>query len=236
MIEPDRLDRVRIVEDNGPPEGATVNSEVMAVDADSLFPLQAALGYDIAQHLFVGPNNLLVEGTSDYIYLTIMSQLCQQTERASLDERWRVLPAGGATNTPTFVGLIGPHLDMTVLADSDTKGMQRVTGMIENKLLSSVRLILASVAADTDKANIEDLFSEGDYVALYNKTFGAKLKVKDLPEGDRIVKRIEAEMEPFIHGEVAETLLRHHQDMIFSETTLDRFAMLIAKLNETLGT
>ena len=41
-------------------------TEVFATDRDSLFPLQAALGYDIAQNLFVGPDNLLVEGTSRF--------------------------------------------------------------------------------------------------------------------------------------------------------------------------
>lgn len=33
-----------------------------------MFPLQAVLGYDLAQTLFVGPNCLLVEGLSDIIY------------------------------------------------------------------------------------------------------------------------------------------------------------------------
>ncbi len=236
MIEADRLERVRIVEDNGPPQGATASSEVLAADADSLFPLQAALGYDIAQSLFVGPHNLLVEGTSDYIYLTVMSRLCQESGRPALDERWRVLPAGGATNIPTFVSLIGPHLDVTVLADSDTKGMQRVTNMIEKDLLAEQRLIMASAATESDHADIEDLFIEGDYLDLFNKTYGVKLKVKGLPAGNgRIVKRIEAhQKKPFVHGEVADTLLRHHQEMKFSETTLDRFGLLIEKINGTM--
>ncbi len=110
MVEAGRLERVRIVEDLGPPSGAIATTDVMGAHADSLFPLQAALGYDIAQNLFVGPDNLLVEGTSDFIYLTIMSQLCGATGRSQLDARWRVLPAGGSTNIPTFVSLIGPHL------------------------------------------------------------------------------------------------------------------------------
>ena len=75
MVEAGRLERVRIVEDPGPPKGATATTEVLVADTDTLFPLQAALGYDIAQSLFIGPNNLVVEGTSDFIYLTIMSQL-----------------------------------------------------------------------------------------------------------------------------------------------------------------
>ena len=235
MVEADRLDRVRIIEDKGPPVGATSSDEVLASDPDSLFPLQAALGYDIAQNLFVGPNNLVVEGTSDYIFLTIMSDLCKESGRESLDERWRILPAGGATNIPTFVSLVGPHLDVTVLADSDTKGMQRVTNMIESKLLKGHRLIMANIATDTDQADIEDLFSQGDYLKLYNKTFSSSIKLSDLPTGKRIVKRIEANIgSPFVHGKVAEILLRHHHEISFTDTSLDQFEKLIAAINATI--
>ena len=235
MVEAGRLERVRIVEDSGPPKGATATTEVLVADTDSLFPLQAALGYDIAQSLFIGPNNLVVEGTSDFIYLTIMSQLCAATGRSQLDDRWRVLPAGGATNIATFVSLIGPHLDITVLADAGTRGMQRVTGMVNQGLLAGHRLVLASVAASSN-ADIEDLFSEGDYLKLFNKRFSTSLKVSDLPQGDRIVKRLETKQGEFVHGEVAETLLRNHSDITFTVTTLDRFAMLIDALNATMGT
>src|SRR5690606_28095850 len=140
-------------------------------DPDSLFPLQAALGYDIAQSLFIGPNNLVVEGTSDFIYLTIMSQVSSQKKKTALDSRWRILPSGGATNIPTFVSLVGPHLDITVLADSDTQGMQRVTGMIEKKLIIGTRLILVNTVTGQKNSDIEDLFSVEDYVSLYNDTF-----------------------------------------------------------------
>ena len=235
MVEPGRLARVRVIEDHGPPIGATSSDEVLASDPDSLFPLQAALGYDIAQNLFIGPHNLVVEGTSDYIFLTIMSDLCAAFNREKLDDRWRILPAGGATNIPTFVSLVGPHLDITVLADSDTKGMQRVTDMIEQKLLTGHRLIMANVATESNQADIEDLFSEGDYLKLYNKTFGSSLKVGDLPQGKRIVKRIEAQIdEPFIHGHVAETLLRHHHEITFTDTSLDCFEKVIKEINKTI--
>ena len=107
-----------------------------------------------------------------------MSQLCAGTGRSQLDDRWRVLPAGGATNIATFVSLIGPHLDITVLADAGTRGMQRVTGMVDDGLLAGNRLILASVAAASNNADIEDLFAEGDYLELFNKTFSTSLEVK----------------------------------------------------------
>ena len=165
-----------------------------------------------------------------------MSQLCAGTGRSQLDDRWRVLPAGGATNIATFVSLIGPHLDITVLADAGTRGMQRVTGMVDHGLLAGNRLILASVAAASNNADIEDLFAEGDYLELFNKTFSTSLEVSDLPQGDRIVKRLETKHDKFVHGEVAETLLRNYSDSTFTDTTLDRFAALIDALNATMGT
>jgi len=237
MVEPGRLERVRVVEDQGPPVGTTVSDDVLASDQDSLFPLQAALGYDIAQSLFIGPNNLVVEGTSDFIYLTVMSTLCVASGRDGLNERWRILPAGGAANIPTFVSLIGRHLDITVVADSDTQGMQRVTNMVKQKLLKDTRLIMISVATKSNNADIEDLFSESDYLNLYNDTFSEKLTAKDLPKGDRIVKRIEVKIgTSYDHGRVSETLLRNHQSIKFSEETLDNFSKLNAAINATLAT
>lgn len=235
MVEMGQLDRVRIIEDRGPPIGSVVSEDALANDPDSLFPLQAALGYDIAQSLFIGPNNLVVEGTSDFIYLTIMSQISSQMKKMALDSRWRILPSGGATNIPTFVSLVGPHLDITVVADSDTQGMQRITGMIEKKLITGTRLILANAVTGQKNSDIEDLFSAEDYVNLYNDTFKAKLKPADLGPGDRVVKRIEAKIgNAYDHGKVAETLLRTHQGRTFSNETVDNFSKLNELINATM--
>lgn len=233
MVEPGHLERVRIVEDNGPPQGATATSDVLTGDPDSLFPLQAALGYDIAQSLFIGPHNLVVEGTSDYIYAAVLSSRCLASGRSGLDSNWRLLPAGGATNIPTFVSLIGPHLEATVLVDSDAKGMQRVNNMVKRGLLLKHRLILVSNITEEDHSDIEDLFSVGDYLMLYNKTFSTDLKVRDLPQGDRITKRIEHLRGGYDHGQVAETLLRDpHIDL--TDSTLNSFETLFNAINATL--
>ena len=57
MVEPDKLRRVRLVEDK-PKEGAKISSDVLSTDRDTLFPLQGALGYDLSQNLFVGATDL----------------------------------------------------------------------------------------------------------------------------------------------------------------------------------
>jgi len=235
MIETDHLERVRLVEDPGPPEGATATEGVLATDPDSLFPLQAALGYDIAQSLFVGPNNLIIEGTSDFTYLTVLSSALSETGRGSLDERWRVLPAGGATNIPTFVALIGPHLDVTVLADGNAKGMQRINEMVAARgLLKPSRLILISQVVPNGNADIEDLFSEGDYLKLFNGAFNSDIKVKHLPPGDRITKRLaKLRGSDFDHGLPADWLLRNRTGMTFTDSSLERFEKLFALINAT---
>ena len=82
MVDPLHFDRVRLVEDKSmdaetpddiPAEqrGTKVTKDVLAVSDSSLFPLQGALGYELCQTLFVGPNCLIVEGPSDLRYLNL---------------------------------------------------------------------------------------------------------------------------------------------------------------------
>lgn len=69
MIQPDHLERARLVEDRGRDTGSVTTSDVLTTDSDTLFPLQAALGYDIAQHLIIAKDNLVVEGPSDFLFM-----------------------------------------------------------------------------------------------------------------------------------------------------------------------
>lgn len=96
MVEPSHLDRVRLVEDKGKDHGSKITSDVLSIDADTLFPLQAALGYDIAQHLFIAPHNLIVEGTSDLTYMVTLSRHLAELGREGLRDEWSIVPVGGA--------------------------------------------------------------------------------------------------------------------------------------------
>jgi predicted ATP-dependent endonuclease of OLD family len=240
MVEPAKLSRVRIVEDRGPSEGSVVTDEALAVGDDSLFPLEAALGYDIAQNLFVGSDNLLVEGTSDYAYLTLISDRLNELGRTHLDDRWRVLPAGGATNIPTFVALIGRSLQVTVLIDGSPSGVTKLQNLAARGLLTSKRLLLTDSFTDNvAPSDIEDLFSVGDYLKLYNAAFGTSLKVAGLNGTDRVIARISrATGTPFTdHGKPADALLRQRDKFLpaLSEATLARFERLFDAINNTLA-
>jgi predicted ATP-dependent endonuclease of OLD family len=239
MVEADRLKRVRIVEDKGPETGAVISTDVLSVGADSAFPLQAALGYDLSQHLFVGPHNLLVEGTSDFTYLTTISNHLRDQGRAHLDERWRVLPTGGAQNIPAFVALLGRQLDVTVLADAANKGMQRLTDLANKGLLERNRLITVGEIINAKNADIEDLFDVQNYLDLYNPAFKTKAHKTKLPPGDRIVKRLAAldhGGKDYDHGLPADYLLRNRDKLLpkLKPVTLDNFERLFERLNDTL--
>jgi hypothetical protein len=238
MVQADHLERVRVVEDRGPKDGSVISEDVMTVDNDSAFPLQGALGYDLAQHLFVGPHNLLVEGTSDFTYLTAISDHLRDQGRSHLDERWRVLPAGGSQNIPAFVALLGRKLDVTILIDSNNKGMQRLTALADRGLLTQNRLIALGEVTETNEADIEDVFVEEDYLALYNDAFGSSVDAQTLPPGSRIVKRL-AQLNgggDFDHGKPADYLLRNRDTVLprLSPATLERFERLFERINSTL--
>ena len=123
MVDPTRFDRVRIVQDwsvdadedllDGE-EGTKVTVDVLESTDDSLFPLQGALGYDIAQTLFVGPNSLIVEGVSDLLYLQIMTGVLQAAGREGLYTGWTITPVGGSDKIPTFVALLGSQARMNI--------------------------------------------------------------------------------------------------------------------------
>ena len=83
MIDPRNFEQVRIVQDLGidaneqlpkDQDGTKVLTNVFDATDDSLFPLQGALGYEIHQTLFVGPNSLVVECPSDMLYLRAVSR------------------------------------------------------------------------------------------------------------------------------------------------------------------
>lgn len=236
MVETDKIYRVRIVEDSGPDKGAMVTQEALEVHEGSLFPLQAALGYDIAQHLFIGSTNLLVEGPSDFVYLDALSRKLATEGRTGLNEKWRVLPAGGASNIPAFISLMGRNLDVTVLVDSGTEGAERLDRAVDAARLKRERIVQVSEITGNRHSDIEDMFELGDYLQLFNAAHSTAITEEQLGHGDRIVKRLEKPHGGFSHHAPADALLRNPELLDrLGETTLANFEKLFTRINGTLG-
>jgi energy-coupling factor transporter ATP-binding protein EcfA2 len=238
MVDAGHLERVRVVEDMGPDLGTVVKKQLMSRDPDTLSPLQGALGYDIAQNIFVGPDNLVVEGLSDYTYLVVMSEVLRAQGRAFLDARWRVLPAGGAGTMPAAVSLLGQQLDVTVVADGGSKPPQKLNALVDEGVLESKRIIMIGPIVGMSSADIEDLFDPDDYLSLYNAALGHSVTLGDIGPGpDRILGRIERKVGKFNHNDPSNWLLANRGTATASmqPATLARFEALVQSINTTLA-
>jgi predicted ATPase len=253
MIDPEDLGSARTVEDVTAGDeilGTKVGDEVLSVDADTLFPLQAALGYDLTQTLFVGKDALLVEGPSDLLYAKFFSRQLQQRGRAGLDPRWVITPVGGVDKVGSFLALFaGNKLHVAVLTDFHEGQKKKVRELRESDLLRKGHVFSAEMYADQPEADVEDILGRALFVALTNECYALKGKHK-LPEKRgtqsplRVVKEAEEhfavlppEARAFSHYDPAAFLVER-PDMAGAlpgmDEALAHFERLFADLNELL--
>ena len=204
MVHSDRLHQVRLVEDQIK-VGTVISENLTGSDPRTIFPLQAALGWNIAQNLFISERNLLVEGPSELIYLQIASGFIDAEGSGGMRDDVTIVPTGGLDNLVTFVSLHGASgLKLVVLHDYRGSPEQKMRGLVRDKLLGAKALFNVSQFRDPENASqgsgkpsdIEDLFSVEMYLSYFNSTFktqlaGVAITEADLPPGDRIVVRLE---------------------------------------------
>ena len=126
-------------------DGSKISDSIQEKDPNTLFPLQAALGYDIAQNLFIGEKNLLVEGVSDMIFLLTMSSILEQGGKSALRDDIVIVPTGGLEKVATFISLMrGNKLEIACLLDTytDPKSKAKFENIIYQKLIHKNRVVV----------------------------------------------------------------------------------------------
>lgn len=236
MIESLKLNEVRTVYDTQNPKiGSVVSDAVEEKDSDTLFPLQAALGYTIAQNLYVSPKNLLVEGISDLVYLNHFSTILKEMGKEGLSDDVTIVPVGGADKIATFISLMrGNELDTVCLLDTftDQKAETRLKHMVEQKIIADKKILFYHSALGQAFADIEDLFTKEEYIALYNGAFHSSVKITDLDKSKPIMsqlKRINGKS--FNHYAPANYMAKNIGTLAFSEETINRFEKLFVMVN-----
>jgi len=247
MIDPTQYEKLRAVHDRATREdrdqGVAVTHVSLSADRDTILPVESALGYSIAQHLFLGSGpHLAVEGSSDFIYLTRLSAHLEQQGRTSLDPRFAIIPVGGVTNMPAFVALMGRRLDVSALVDGPSASsiLERARrAASENGVDPTTIVAISEIDASLPPtADIEDLFAPADYLKLYNWAFGSNVRknaIADTPVP--IVKKLLDLKGKFDHAIPAHALTRHQPEFFASidPLTVDRFEAAFRKLNEALS-
>ena len=162
MIDGDHLEDVKVVYENEKTGYTQVSDDVWPNDKDSIFPLQAALGYTIAQTLFYSKKQMVVEGITDFSILKAMNELLTKKGMTSLNKDIIITPSGGIRNMmPLASMLLGNDVRMAILLDADQPAIQKQKEMKEKLLLDC---ILINSITDTKKVEIEDLFPEKLYL------------------------------------------------------------------------
>lgn len=260
MVDPKKFDRVRIVQDRSmdtendlPPEeqGTKVITDVLEATEDSLFPLQGALGYEIHQSLFVGPNSLIVEGVSDLLYLQTMSGILEGRGREGLSPKWTITPVGGAEKVPTFVALLGSQkgLKIATLIDIQRKDEQTIENLYKRKLLKKKYVLTFRDFCAVKEADIEDMFGAKFYLKLVNAEYKSALTKEISPDdlssqSPRLLVRLE---NYFKENPLKDSVIFNHYRpaRYFSENigttkdalpneALDRFERAFRELNNLL--
>lgn len=262
MVDTENFGGIRLVEDIYKPRiemngrviqeeqdlGTKVGAGVLASNPDTLFPLQAALGLDITQSLFVGKHNLLVEGPSDILYLKWFSRELQSANRNGLDPRWVLAPVGGVEKMGSFAALFGGNrLDVCALVDVHDGQKKIIEELEKHPGLRPGHVLRIPKYLGRNVGDIEDMLGTGGYQWLVNRAYGLGgtnlVKIAGSPE--RILESVKdafrvmpVDIPEFDHFTPAD-YLSEHSDEVRKEIpglpeALNRFEALFADCNALL--
>ena len=260
MVDADRLDRVRIVQDRSTDVSATLSAEASGtqvledlLDAtkDSLSPLQAALAYELHRDLFTGSNHLIVEGVADFMYLQTISGVLDRLGQSGLRPEWNITPIGGASKIATFITLLGQDRSRRLAALMHFRGAQipMTANLFEKELLEKNHVLTFSQFTNKAESDIEDMFDPAFLLGVVNSEYHEELATPiDTTVLDGLKTRVLAHVDihvaahPLRSGSVLDRyrIARYFVENIadltaeISEGTLGRFAAAFRTLNQLL--
>ena len=206
------------------------------------------MGYDLAQSLFVGPNNIVVEGVTDFWMLSATSSYLIDQGRTGLDSKLTITPSGGAQKVHYMVALLtSENLNVLVLLDDEKDAKATRDDLIKGKLIRSDNVVFVSDAFEISpkEADIEDLLDPKVFDDLVRKAYAKELKGKKLELNGhipRIARRYEQAFEAlgvdFHKTRPARLFLQKMADdpsSVLPSDSLDRFERLFKAINGALS-
>ncbi len=221
MINPHQLQRVRTVSDTG--MGSQVKEITDETDSETLFPLKAAIGFNMMEKLVGTSKNLLVDKPSDLLYLNLMSKILKSLDHKYINEEISILPVGNINKFAAFVSLLGTENPKYVCLIQEGNDKEDI-----NALLTKQNVITC--------CKLEDLFDKSDFLKLINSAYdiiepiteniiGASLKSIE----NQIEKEIGSELDTFIIANKLATL--HPDGDFFTDATINNFENLFEEIN-----
>jgi len=248
MIDLDKLHRIRLVQDMDG-VGTVISDDAVHNDRETVFPLQMALGYQMAQTLFLAPHCLMVNSPSDLIYLQVLGDMVTEVSGVRIDPRWVIIPVGSTDNLSTFVTLLGDnYVSVAVMMDltpTNKEKIEAINKKNESEGENPVKWVQVTRVRDAD---IEDLFDPKVYLELVNLSYATQLDepltMRTITDSNpRIVERLKAYFSRMgIAGGIfdryvpASYLLENFDNFKgnLSEDTLEKIQTLVERINSLI--
>ena len=227
-----------------------ISNENWDSDKGALFPLQSALHYTMAQSMFIGRKNLIVEGVTDFWLLSSASNLLEAAGKIHLNKDFVFVPVGGGTKSTLFaITYKSQGLDVAVLLDGDREGSTASEQIVKNKILREKNVSMLNEIFDKKRnMSIEDIFQEEYYLRFVYEAYKNELSEKGISkvvltsQDPMIVKRIE----DFFNKNGLEFNKSRPDRLILTELgcsgieslhseTIARFEKIFAKVNKMLN-
>ena len=156
------------------------------------------------RHAAIG---ITISAAAYFVFQAALGRRQLSRFRPSLDVRddgfrrllWLAVPtlisSGGADKIATFISLMrGNELSTVCLLDTFTdQGAEvRLKRMVEQKIIADKKILYYHSVIEQTFADIEDLFSKEEYLALYNGAFGTSVQISDLNANKPIMSQLAA--------------------------------------------
>lgn len=171
------------------------------------------------------------------MYLNLLSTKLNDLGRTSLKSSVTIVPVGGADKVATFVSLLrGNDLNMLCLLDTftDQSAKARLDNLIAQNIIKDKRILFYHSVINTDFADVEDLFSDSDYLTLFNGAFSKDIKQSDIDANKPIMKQLKEKNgnKDFNHYSPANYFAKNIANITLSDETLDNFEALFKAINK----
>ena len=249
MIDLDKLHRIRLVQDMDG-VGTVISDDAVHNDRETVFPLQMALGYQMAQTLFLAPHCLMVNSPSDLIYLQVLGDMVTEVSGARIDPRWVIIPVGSTDNLSTFVTLLGEnYVSVAVMMDLTPTNREKIEAINKKNEMEGENPVKWVQVTRVRDADIEDLFDPKVYLELVNRSYATQLDepltMRTITDSNpRIVERLKAYFSRtglagglFDRYVPAAYLLENFDNFKgnLSEDTLEKIQALVERINSLIA-
>lgn len=242
MLDADHLESIKIVTEDASDSGSTrVSDNTWPADRDALFPLQAGLGYKLAQTLFYSKHQVVVEGITDFMYLRAVNSRLSKMSRSHLHEDVVVVPAGGTRNIMRLAPLLRANdMRMITVLDGDQAGLKAKKDL--GDILPDI--VILDEYTQKPASEIEDMFDEEFFIKAVKTAYPEVNLDFNKNEHDigsvskKVSKMFERNGIKFAKYEVCLVILdwvnAKNPPHLIDDKTLDRFEALFERCNTVL--